>query len=95
MNYRIVISAIDGTLLDDKYRLHASTELTIRDLVAIRVLFATASARTGPYTLEAINSLMDVCCANAYLTGAYVKTSSGEVLIDKPFLKQETAFLNE
>lgn len=95
MNYKLVISDIDGTLLDNEYRLHSATQKTIRDLVASGVMFATASARTIPYTLAAINGLMDICCANAYLSGAYVETSKGEVLVDKPIFKEETAFLVE
>ena len=95
MDYKLVLSDIDGTLLDNEYRLLASTEKTIRELVASGVLFATASARTPPYTLSAIHDLMDICCANAFLTGAYVETSNSEVLIDKPISKPEASFLVE
>lgn len=64
-------------------------------MVASGLLFATASARMPPYTLEAIKDLKDVCCANAYVSGTYVEASNGDVLIDKPIFKQETGFLVE
>lgn len=93
MTCKLVVSDIDGTLLTDDYKLLPSTEKTIKELVNSGVLFATATAREIPYTHAAINNLKDIYCANAYISGTYVKTSKGEVLCDKPFTNDEFSFL--
>lgn len=93
MKYKLVLSDIDGTLLNDEYDLMSATEIAVRRLVKSGVLFATASARDKPYTLSAIKNIKELCCANAYLTGSYIETSSGDVLIDMAISKEEATFL--
>jgi len=95
MHYQLVLADIDGTLLNDEKVLLPSTEQTIHDLVKSGVLFATVSARTIPYTESGISTLKDVCSANAYVNGAFVVTSKGEVLVDRFFDKEEASYLVE
>jgi Cof subfamily protein (haloacid dehalogenase superfamily) len=95
LKYKLVVSDIDGTLLSDENILLPSTEKTIRELVDLGVLFATVSARTISYTEYAISTFKDVCCANAYVNGAFVEASNGAVLLDSPLEDEDTSFLIE
>ena len=95
LQYKLVVSDIDGTLINDENILLPSTEKTIRELVNLGVLFATVSARTISYTENAISTLKDVCCANAHVNGAFVEASNGDVLLDKPLEDGDTSFLIE
>ena len=89
MKYQIIVSDIDGTLLNGRDELLEGTLSTINDAVASGVLFATASARTRPNTFHAIGGLKPLCCANAYVNGAYIETSENEVLEDLPMVDEE------
>ena len=93
MDYKVVFSDIDGTLLNDEKKLLPSTAKTIRDLVNAGILFATVSARTIPYTESGISGLKEVCCANAYVNGAFVAISDGEILVDSPMEDAEVSIL--
>jgi len=91
VKYQLIISDLDGTLLNDEHRILPSTENAILDVVKSGVLFATASSRSKSNSLSAISTLKDICCANAYLNGAIVETSDGEVILDNP-IPDEQAF---
>lgn len=93
MHYKLILSDIDGTLLNKGKRLLPQTEQTIRDLVASGCLFATASVRTKAFTEKSIKSLMDICCGNIYISGALVETFEGAVILDRPFEEDEVSLL--
>lgn len=93
--YQLVLSDIDGTLLNDDFKLLPSTEKTIRDLVKSGVRFATASARGKAFSMNAISPIMDVCCANAYVNGAYIESSNGDVILDSPMSLEDASILIE
>jgi Cof subfamily protein (haloacid dehalogenase superfamily) len=93
MDYKLVLSDIDGTLLNDEGQLLSSTEKSIHDLVESGILFSTVSARTVPHTNNAIPGIVDVCAARAYCNGAYIEAENGVVLNDKPMEDEEVAFL--
>ena len=93
LHYQLVLSDIDGTLLNDNFKLLPSTESTIRDLVRSGVLFATASARNKIFAENAISTIKEVCCANAYVNGAFTEVPNGEVLIDSPMKPEDTSIL--
>lgn len=93
--YQLVMSDIDGTLLSDENKILPSTENTIRELVKSGILFATASARTKSHSKRGISSIMEVCCANAYVNGTFVETSDGTVLIDDPIEDDDASHLIE
>lgn len=95
MQYKLVLSDLDGTLLTDEKRLLPSTETTIRKLVKSGALFATASARNKSYTREAILNLSDLCCANAYINGGLIETAHERIILDNPIDKNEIALLIE
>jgi len=95
MNHQLVFSDIDGTLLNDEKALLPSTDMTIRKLVKSGVLFATVSARTISHTYDALSTLSEVCCANAYVNGAFIETYDGEVLVDSPIEDDEAYLLVE
>ena len=95
MPYKLVVCDLDGTLLNNEKKLQPSTENTIRDLVQSGVLFATASARTKPFAMNAISSIKDVCCANAYVNGAFTQTADGTVLIDRFIDEEDVSVLVE
>ena len=95
MDYQLVLSDIDGTLVTDDSKLLPSTEKTIRDLVANGVLFATVTARNRSYAESAISSLNNVCCANAFLNGAYVLSPNGDVLLDRPIEHKDASMIIE
>ena len=95
MHYKLVLSDIDGTLLNDENRLLPTTEKTIRDLVKSGVLFATVSARTISHTVSAISNLREMCCANAYVNGSFVEASNGEVLLDSPIEEEDVSIIVE
>jgi Cof subfamily protein (haloacid dehalogenase superfamily) len=93
MSLKLVLADIDGTLLNDEKQLLPSTVETIQRLVESGILFATATARTISYTVSGISPLMQLCCANAYVNGAYVETSDGQVLIDDPIDDKDASVL--
>jgi Cof subfamily protein (haloacid dehalogenase superfamily) len=93
VNYQLVLSDIDGTILTDDFQLLPSTEKTISDLVKAGVLFATVSARNMAYTKVAISNIREICCANAYLNGAYIISSDGDVLVDNPIGNEDASLL--
>ena len=95
MKYQLVLCDIDGTLLSDDSILFTTTENTIRDLVEAGVLFATVSARTISSADRAISPILGMCCANAYVNGAFAQTQSGEVLVDRPIEDWEATILIE
>lgn len=95
MQYKLVLSDLDGTLLTDEKRLLPSTETTIRKLVKSGALFATASARNKSYSREAILNLSDICCANAYINGALIETPDGSTILDSYIKNEDTAILAE
>lgn len=95
MHYQLVLSDIDGTLLSDDFKLLPSTERTIRKLVKSGILFATATARSKAYSMSAISSIMDVCCANAYANGSFIEASNGDVLLDSLIGHEDTSALIE
>lgn len=95
MDYQLVLSDIDGTLLTDNFKLLPSTKKTISDLVKAGVLFATVSARNKSYADIAISSLREMCCANAYLNGAYVLSSAENILVDSPIGNEDASLLIE
>lgn len=90
--YKLIVSDIDGTLLNSKKRLLPQTEHTIQNIVSSGYLFATASVRTKSFTMKPIKSLMDICCGNIYLCGAVVDNSDGAVISNSP-LKQDEVYL--
>jgi Cof subfamily protein (haloacid dehalogenase superfamily) len=92
-NHQLILSDIDGTLLNDEFKLLPSTENTIRNLVKSGILFATASARSKAFATNAILPIKAVCCANAYVNGTYTEASNGEVLIDSPMSLEDTSIL--
>ena len=92
-HYQLILSDIDGTLLNDDFKLLPSTENTIRNLVKSGILFATASARSKTFAANVILPIKAVCCANAYVNGAYTEASDGEVLIDSPMSLEDTSIL--
>lgn len=89
MDCRLVLADIDGTLVNDNNELLDSTEKTIQDIIKSGIKFATVSARTISYTNAALGNLKDICCAKAYVNGAYIETTEGEVLVDKPIKAEE------
>ncbi len=90
---QLILSDIDGTLLNDNFKILPSTENTIRELVRSGVLFATASARSKIFAAKAISNIKEVCCANAYVNGAFTEVQNGEVLIDSPMSPEDTSIL--
>ena len=90
---KLVVSDIDGTLLNDQKQLLPSTVRSMERLVAAGILLATASARTISYTAEGIFPLMPLCCANAYVNGAYIETSDGRVIFDEPMEEKDVSVL--
>jgi len=95
VDYQLILSDIDGTLLSDDSILLPSTETTIRKLVKSGILFATATARNKVYSMSAISPIMDVCCANAYANGAFIEASNGDVLLDSLIGNEDTSALIE
>ncbi|MFC1862865.1 Cof-type HAD-IIB family hydrolase [Thermodesulfobacteriota bacterium] len=95
IQYKLILADLDGTLLTDEQRLLPSTETTIRELVKSGILFATVSARNKSYTKEAICSLSDICCANAYINGGLIETADGRIILDSPINKEELVRLIE
>lgn len=94
MNYQLVLCDIDGTLLTDGSELLPSTKKTICELIKSGVLFATVTARSKSFTDTAISkSLRKLCCANAYLNGALVLSSNGDVLVDSPIAHEDASLL--
>lgn len=93
MCYKLIVSDIDGTLLNNEKRLLPQTERTIRYLVSSGYLFATASVRTKSFTMKPIKSLMDICCGNIYLSGTLVENSDGAVISNNPLKQDEVSQL--
>jgi Cof subfamily protein (haloacid dehalogenase superfamily) len=93
MDYKLVLSDIDGTLLNDGGQLLSPTEKSIHDLVESGILFSTVSARTVSHANNAIPGLVEFCAARAYCNGAYIEAANGVVLNDKPMEDEEVAFL--
>ncbi len=84
MKAQMIISDIDGTLLDDNNQLSANTIEVITKFSDTKRFFATASARTKVSTFAAIGDLASISSAYAYANGAYVETNDGRCLVDNP-----------
>ncbi|MFC1572547.1 HAD hydrolase family protein [Candidatus Eisenbacteria bacterium] len=82
MGYDLIVSDIDGTLLDGRDRLSPLTQETILELIARGVRFATASARTRPNCVDALGPIHEKCCALACANGCFVTAADGTVLED-------------
>lgn len=95
MEYRLVMSDLDGTLVDNAHKLLPETEMSIRGLVESGRFFAIGSARKKSYMVDTYPGLSEVCCAHACTNGTYVETSDGEVLVDAPFERDELSLLME
>ena len=93
MDYKLVLSDIDETLLNDEGQLLSSTAKSIHDLVESGILFSTVTARTISYADDGISGLAGLCAARAYCNGAYIEAANGIVLSDKPLEGEEVAFL--
>jgi Cof subfamily protein (haloacid dehalogenase superfamily) len=93
VDYKLVLSDIDGTLLNDEGQLLSSTAKSIHDLMESGILFSTVTARTISYADEGISGLAGLCAARAYCNGAYIEAANGIVLTDKPLDGKEVAFL--
>jgi len=84
MKAQMIVSDIDGTLLDDNNRLSAKTVEVITKFSDCKKFFVTASARTKLSTHAVIGDFASICSAHAYVNGAYVETSDGRCLVDNP-----------
>jgi len=84
MDYDLIVSDIDGTLITRDNRLLPSTAKTLKDLINAGIHLATASARTKTNTAAVITELKGLCCAHAYVNGAFIETGDGEILLDQP-----------
>lgn len=93
MPYSLVLTDIDGTLLNNKKELLRSTELSIRELVKSGILFATASVRTKAFTQASIRDIQELCCGNIYINGAIIETSDGEIIKEISLEEDETSSL--
>lgn len=80
----MIVSDIDGTLLDGNNRISAKTVEVITKFSSSKRFFATASARTKSSTHAVIGPLASICSAYAYVNGAYVETNDGLCLADNP-----------
>jgi len=95
MEYRLVMSDLDGTLVDNDHRLLPETEKSLRDLVESGRLFAIGSARRRSYLRNTYPAFSEVCCAHACTNGTYVETSDGDILVDAPFEGEDLSLLIE
>ena len=84
MKAQLIMSDIDGTLLDSSSRLSANTLQVITRFSHSKRFFATASARTKASTFAVIGDLASICSAYACVNGAYIETSDGQCLVDNP-----------
>jgi HAD superfamily hydrolase (TIGR01484 family) len=95
VHYQLILSDIDGTLLNDGKQLLFQTKQAVEGIVASGILFATASIRTKSFTRRSIGPLVNKCCGNSYLCGSLVEASDGTVLADYPLENEAVALLME
>ena len=95
MEYRLVMSDLDGTLVDNAHKLLPETERSIRGLVESGRFFAIGSARKKSYMVDTYTGLSEICCAHACTNRTYVETSDGEVLVDAPVERDDLSLLME
>ncbi len=77
-NYKLVVSDLDGTLLDDDKNLSLENSEAIREMTNMGVAFAASSGR-------ALHEMPDVVMNNPYIK--YVTCSDGTVIYEKETLK--------
>lgn len=95
MEYKLVLSDLDATLLTDDKRLLPATTETLSGLVKSGVKFAIASARRKSFIDEFYPELSRLCCAHACTNGTYVETADGDILVDNPIGKKVALYLAE
>lgn len=91
MKFALVVSDLDGSLLNRKGKLTEFTRKTILDLTERGVQFATASARTISNTKDVLGSVYRKCCAIICVNGSYVLSAEEDVLGDYPLNDKEKA----
>ncbi len=82
MTIKLVISDIDGTLLNPAGHLPAATAQSIRALAAEGVQFASASGRSRANTVAALGPVLGAFGCFACANGALVLASNGETLAE-------------
>lgn len=90
MDYKIVFSDIDGTLLNSNHRMLEGTEKSIKSLLKQNIPFVIVTAR-GPSGVYPIFKRYNFVCPMVCYSGALILDENGEIMYSKGISKSTTA----
>lgn len=88
MEYKIIFSDIDGTLLDSRHRISPDTKAKIRCLDGLGIPFVLVSARM-PAGVKPIRDMLGIQTPMISYSGALIQDGAGAVLYSRQLPKEQ------